>query len=133
MSITDFLTPKNTQEVRPGLFVQAITKNPDKLTYRVINPMAWNGKIRTTEQLRTIFNFKSLFALLLIIFISYNYYMDTKMCREFQADPCVYLPQINNFCLERSQDHTMNFSLSHEEDNTVATTNTNTDSVSSNP
>ncbi len=93
MSLIDSLTPKNTEEIKPGLFIQKTPRG-----YRQINPMAWNGEFRTKEQLRTIINFKSIFTIALILFIAYHYSVNTTTCEEFQKNPCPHLPAYIDFC-----------------------------------
>ncbi|KKL12538.1 hypothetical protein LCGC14_2534780 [marine sediment metagenome] len=60
MSLIDSLTPKDTEEIRPGLFIQKREKG-----YRVLNPIAWNGKYRWRKQ----FSWRSVFTIAIIIFI----------------------------------------------------------------
>lgn len=95
MSLIDSLTPKNTEEIKPGLFIKKTGRG-----YRQVNPMAWMGKYRWQEQKKSIFCFRTLFTIALIIFITWGYYSDTKGCVEFQENPCEYLVEINKFCLK---------------------------------
>ncbi len=101
MSLVNILTPKDTEEIRPGLFIRKVGDG-----YRGINPMAWNGKFRWREQMRTIFCFRTIVTMALIIFISWSYYSDTKACSEFQENPCEHLPRLNKFCLEKAESST---------------------------
>lgn len=78
MSITETLTPKNTEEVKPGLFIQKTKKG-----YRSINPVAWNGKIRWKEQLRTVISLRTFTTLAIIIFLAWSYTHDNKALVEF--------------------------------------------------
>ncbi len=93
MSIIDGLTPKHTEEYKPDFFVQKTARG-----YRQINPLAWNGKIRYREQLKTVFNIRTIFTIALILFIAYNYFENTNSCAEFQSDPCIYLQNLTNYC-----------------------------------
>lgn len=102
MSFIDSLTPKNTEEIKPGLFIQK--KGED---YRQINPIAWNGRWRLKKQ----FRWRSLFFILLVLFIAYNYYVDTKSCEEFQANPCVHLQNLASFCSQRGENNILNKNL----------------------
>lgn len=81
MSLADSLTPKNTEELKPGLFIQKTKKG-----YRQIEPMAWKGKLRTKEQLRTIFSLRTLVFIAIISFIAWSYVNDTRQLTEFYSD-----------------------------------------------
>lgn len=78
MSFIDLLTPGNTEEVRPGIFIQE-----DKGSYRTINPLAWKGKFRTREQLRTVFSVGTVIRIFIIVFIVWAYLNDTAEYRGF--------------------------------------------------
>ncbi len=83
MEITKALTPKNTEEIRPGLFIQARPKNPNSIVYKQIFPFAWNNKILWKEQLRTVFAFRTLFTIALIIFIAWAYLNNVGVYKQF--------------------------------------------------
>lgn len=72
------LTPDNTEEVKPGLFVQKMKKG-----YRQIQPIAWKGEFRTKEQLATVFSLGTFVRLGIIIFIVWAYLNDTAQYRGF--------------------------------------------------
>ena len=93
MGIVEALTPKDTEELRPGLFIQKTSKG-----YRQIKPLAWKGELKIKEQLKTLLNFRTLFTIVLICFIAWSYFEDTQACREFQADPCPLLDSYNEYC-----------------------------------
>lgn len=95
MSLKDSLTPKNTEEVKPGLFVQ--NKNG---TWRAVQPIVWNGEWRLKNQ----FGWKNLFTILLIFLIAYSYFHETSYCRELQENPCEILTNLTNYCFEVGQD-----------------------------
>jgi len=86
MSIIESLTPKDAEEIKPGLFVQ---KKFGK--WRKIEPLAWDGKMRWKEQLKTIFRIRTLITMVIIIYVAYAYAHDTAVCRqvlaEIQEDP----------------------------------------------
>jgi len=95
MSIIDSLTPKNTEEIKPGLFIQKIPKG-----YRQIYPAAWNGKMNWKNFLWGSGFLKSFIWFVIILIVVYGYYDSTTNCSDFQADPCKYLPNITNYCLD---------------------------------
>ena len=104
MNFIDSLTPKDTEEIRPGLFIKKTRKG-----YRVINPIAWNGKLRTKEQLKTIINLRTIFTIALVIFIAFSYYTDVKNCEAFQSNPCIYLTNLSSYCLSLGESENQNF------------------------
>lgn len=78
MALLDSLTPKDTEEIKPGLFVKKTRKG-----YRVVNPIAWNGKFRTKEQLKTIISARTFLTLAILFFVVYNYYEDNEKLINF--------------------------------------------------
>lgn len=93
MSLIETLTPKNTEQLRPGLFVQEKKGN-----YRVVNPIAWEGKWRLNKQ----FSYRNMITVVIVIFIAWTYFNETEFCRELKEDPCALLPDIINYCSERN-------------------------------
>ena len=63
MDLVKMLTPKDTEEVRPGLFIQKTKKG-----YRQIHPAAWNGKINWKGQIKSMISFRTIFTIALILF-----------------------------------------------------------------
>ena len=107
MNWIDNITPKNTEEVRPGLFVQSRPKNPDSISYRVVYPAAWNGKVNWKNFILGHNFFKNLFIFLLILFIAYSYQHDVSMYKEFYEEH-VNNPLCNNIidiCTEEMKDN----------------------------
>lgn len=91
------LTPVNTEEVRPGLFIQTSSTARGK-SYRQITPCCWDGKIDWKITLFGDKPFKYLFIFLALMLLSYGYYQGTHSCAEFQEDPCKYLDNITDYC-----------------------------------
>lgn len=93
MTIKDSLTPKDTEEIKPNLFIQ---KKGDK--YKVINPFVWNNKIRIKEQLKTIFSLRTILSLALVLFLVWTYFHDVGALRNFyfkvQQNPIVWCTKI---------------------------------------
>ena len=100
MSFIDSLTPKDTEEVRPGLFIQKTSKG-----YRQIYPAAWNGKINYNNFFFGSGFLKSFIWFAILMIIIFGYYDSTKSCNEFQSDPCKYLPNITTYCIEEETDY----------------------------
>lgn len=95
MSWIDSITPKDTQELRPGLFIQI---KKDK--YRVINPFAWNGKVRWKEQLQTIFNFEQFIRIAVILFLVWSYVNDVSEYKSFYEE---IHSDVEGFCNKATQ------------------------------
>ena len=97
MSLADKLTPKNTEEIKPGLFIQKTASG-----YRSVTPAAWEGKINWKVTLLGSQPLKHLFVFALLMFLAYGYFSGTISCDEFQSDPCKYLPNITSYCNEKT-------------------------------
>ena len=81
MSLAKALTPDNTEELKPGLFIQQRGKG-----YRQVEPIAWGGKIRWKEQLSSVFSFRTAITLAIIIFIVWSYLNDVGEYKQFHDD-----------------------------------------------
>lgn len=92
MNLKKLLTPKDTEEIKPGLFIQKRKNN-----YRQITPLVWKGKYK----FRGHFKLKSLIMIILVLFLVWNYNYETKWCREFQRDPCDILTNVTIYCHEK--------------------------------
>ncbi len=78
MDFIKSLTPGDTEEVKPGLFIQRRLGK-----YRQIYPAAWNGKINWKNFILGPNFFKHFFIFLLIVGIAFSYWHDTKELKEF--------------------------------------------------
>jgi len=79
MDLIKALTPEDTEEVRPGVFLQKRKKG-----YRRIYPSAWNGKINWKNFIFGGPNFwKTLIWVVIILFMALGYVQDTQNLREF--------------------------------------------------
>ena len=96
MSWVDSITPKNTEEDKPGLFIQ---EKRGKL--RQVHPAAWNGKVNWKNFLLGHDFLKNLIVFAIIMFVAYGFYQGTHACTEFQEDPCKHLANITNYCNEK--------------------------------
>jgi len=103
MSMINSLTPKNTEEIRPGLFIQKTNKG-----YRQIYPSAWNGKMNWNNFLWGSGFFKSFIWFAILLLIVYGYNDSTTRCSEFQENPCKYLSNITSYCLDLDQSNSIN-------------------------
>ncbi len=93
MSFVDEVTPKDTEEVKPGLFIQKW-----KGKYRQIEPMAWNGKMRWEQQIRSILSLRTFFTIGVILFLWWAYVNDDNQYRDFYFEvienPVQYCEQV---------------------------------------
>lgn len=90
MSLIKALTPAETEEIKPGLFIQK-GKNGN---YRVINPIAWKGEWRLNKQ----FAWRNLITIVIVLFLAWSYFNETSYCRELKEDPCFLLENLTNYC-----------------------------------
>ena len=96
MSFVELLTPKHTEEIKPGLFIQKVPRG-----YRQIYPVAWNGVINWKRFFLGHNFWKNLFIFLVILLVVYGYFEGTNECRKFQEDPCAHLQNITKYCYEK--------------------------------
>jgi len=99
MNLIKILTPKDTEEIKPGLFIQKT-----KFGYRHITPVAWDGKINWKNFLMGKEFIRSLIWFIILMLIASSYYIDTKNCQEFQSDPCKYLMNLSTYCMNQGGD-----------------------------
>lgn len=108
MSLVNIFTPKDTEEIKPGLFVQKKGKN-----YRVINPIAWNGVIDWKTQLKSIFSIRTIFTIAIVLFLVWSYQNDVGQYQQFyyeiHEDPmgfCDNMYEILNtdYCTQEAHD-----------------------------
>ncbi len=74
MKLSDTFEPDNTEEIKPGLFIQNKKGN-----YRQVNPIVWKGKWRLTKQ----FGWKNLVWIVIVLFLVFAYNADNKQLLEF--------------------------------------------------
>ncbi len=112
MNFKESFTPKDTEELKPGLFIQ---KKGD--TYRQINPVVWNNEWRLKNQ----FGWRNLFTIAIILFIAWSYFNDTQWCRDFMEDPCEVLPNVTQYCRLRSEANSfVDFEVNNGKTNTLS-------------
>lgn len=97
------ITPKDTEEVKPGLFIQKgiwarsligkalvfakiLKPKPDKEFYRMVHPGAWDGKINWKNFILGGNPIKHLFIFLLILFVAWSYLHDRGEFRDFYIE-----------------------------------------------
>ena len=81
MSFIDSITPKDTEEIKPGLFIQ---KKLGK--YRQISPAAWDGKINYKNFLLGANPIRNLFWFALLMFLAWSYFHDVAEYRDFYME-----------------------------------------------
>ncbi len=94
MNITKALTPKETEEIKPWLFIQQTSKG-----YRQIKPTAWEGKIIWKNLFFGGITLRNLVWFAIILFLAWSYFYDTQNYREFYeeiiADPIEFCSKVN--------------------------------------
>lgn len=107
MDLTKALTPKETEEVKPGLFIQQTSKG-----YRQVHPAAWNGKINWKNFLLGSNFLRNLIWFLIIVFLAWSYFHDVDVYKEFYeeviADPALFCSNV-----------TMGFETNYEDTYTI--------------
>lgn len=97
MNFIKSLTPKNTEEIKPNFFIQ---KRKSGL-YKQVYPLVWNGRLRWKEQLKTVFSFRTLLTLAIIIFLVFSYLNDVKQYKDFyesySEDPIGFCNEVINY------------------------------------
>ena len=81
MTLADNLTPRDTEEIKPGLFIQKTKKG-----YRKVEPMAWKGKLRWKEQLKTVITVRTILTLSIILFVVWSYTHDVQVYKGFYEE-----------------------------------------------
>lgn len=87
------LTPKNTEELKPGLFIQTTARG-----YRNVYPAAWNGKINWYNFFFGGSFFKTFAWFAIILFVVWSYQHDVNQYKSFYEDvvknPIVWCQQV---------------------------------------
>lgn len=95
MSFIDSITPKETEEVKPGLFIQKTSKG-----YRQIHPAAWQGKVNWKNFFWGSGFTRSFIWFAIILLVVFGYQDSTTSCSEFQENPCPHLKSLQQYCLD---------------------------------
>ena len=94
MNLIKALTPKNTEEIKPGLFIQRRGN-----TYRQIYPAAWDGKINWKNFILGKDFLKSFIFFIIIVFLAWSYFHDVKVYKDFYeeviSDPILFCTNIS--------------------------------------
>ena len=77
MNLKKTLTPENTEEVKPNIFLQ---KKGDG--YRVVNPIVWNNEWRLKKQ----FGWRNLLWIMIILFLAWSYLHDIEAYKNFYEE-----------------------------------------------
>lgn len=110
MSLKDWLikglTMSNTEEVKPGFFIQR-----KGTKYRRVYPLVWDKQYQIKDQLKTIFSLRTFFTIGLILFIAWSYQHDVQAYQSFyndiQNDPLAFCAEVkislNTPCTEQNE------------------------------
>lgn len=78
MSFIDSLTPQNTEEIRPGLFVQKTARG-----HRVVYPAAWKGKMNWSNLFFGAGFLKGFIWFLILMGLVWSYQHDVTIYKDF--------------------------------------------------
>lgn len=119
MNLTKALTPKDTEEIKPGLYIQnlykkvpVLDKNKKKVEkdgkalyedvvkgYRQIHPAAWEGKINWKNFLLGQSPLKNFIWFAIILFLAWSYFHDIDSYQEFyvevNSNPAEFCSNVN--------------------------------------
>jgi hypothetical protein len=118
------LTPKDTEEVKPNLFIQSYGNNK----FRHIYPAAWNKKLIYKNLILGGDQWlKHLITFLILMFIVWAYVHDNaaliEQQQEIANDPFKFCQNIIEFELSKlNQNHTIDFNI-YGETNTLSLSN----------
>lgn len=96
MNFKKVFTPKDTEQLKPGLFIQTRYKNilnkegniiaREPHHYRKIEPVVWDNEYRWKVQLKTVFCLRTMITIALILFIAWSYVSDKQGYKSFFND-----------------------------------------------
>jgi len=89
MSWIDSITPSNTEEVKPNLFIKKT-----RLGYRQVFPSAWDGKVNWRNFILGGHPARNLMWFLIIVFLAWSYAVDTKNLREFYNERFLFCEEV---------------------------------------
>jgi len=105
MNLTKALTPRDTEEVKPGLFIQKTTRG-----YRQVHPAAWEGKINWKNFLLGQSPMKNFIWFAIILFLAWSYFQDIDSYQEFyeevNSNPAEFCSNVNLVDLNTYGDNT---------------------------
>jgi len=116
MNWKKIFTPKNTEEIKPGLFIQLKGNK-----YRPIKPIVWEGEWKLKEQ----FGWKNLIWIAIILFVAWSYQNDVGEFKDFyeevKSNPIQYCNQyLNNPTLTNFDLSSVNLTKENDENtNTI--------------
>lgn len=74
--LIEVLTPKDTEELKPGLFIKDTGKG-----YRQIHPIAWDGKFRLKNSFAM--RWWDILRVVILLFLIWAYFNDTEAYRNY--------------------------------------------------
>jgi len=91
MNIKKAFTPKNVEEVKPGLFIKSFPKNPDTIEYRQVHPLVWDGKWRLKNQIKI----RNVLMIILIVALYFAAVKYIRFYEEVNADPQAFCRNVS--------------------------------------
>lgn len=103
MNFIKTFTPKETEEIKPGLFIQKTSKG-----YRQVHPGAWDGKMIWKNLLLGPNFLKNFIWFVIIIFLAWSYFHDVDVYQEFyeevSSNPIAYCQNVSLVHLNQYED-----------------------------
>lgn len=94
MNFKKAFTPKETEEIKPGLFIQKTRKG-----YKQIHPAVWNDKVNYKNLLLGPEFVRSIIWFAIIMFLAWSYFHDVGTYQEFyeevNSNPVEFCSNIN--------------------------------------
>lgn len=84
-------TPKDVEEIRPGLFIQARPKNPDTIEYKQVHPLYWNGHWKLKGQI----SWSNILMIFLIVALFFQGVKFVNFYEEVNADPVGFCQNVS--------------------------------------
>ena len=105
-------TPKDVEEVKPGLFVKAIPTRKGSIEYRQVKPLVWKGKWRFKGQIRWM-------NIVIILILIALYFEGAKFVRfydEVISDPKAFCQNVSiidrrSFGVRNENTNTLQFDI----------------------
>ncbi|HEC37462.1 hypothetical protein LCGC14_0476680 [marine sediment metagenome] len=103
MNFKKVLTPRDTEEIKPGLFIQKTRKG-----YKQIHPAVWNDKVNYKNLLFGHGFLRSFIWFAILMFIAWSYFHDVETYQEFyeevSSDPVAFCSNVSLFDLNQNED-----------------------------
>lgn len=91
MDFKKAFTPKDVEEIKPGLFIKSFPKNPDTIEYRQVQPLVWNGRWRLKNQIGV----RNIVMIIIIIGLFLTGAKYINFYEEVNSDPAAFCSNVS--------------------------------------